>query len=368
MVTFKHWNKNLLKCENLQKVILDNIPHIAWLKDKDSRYVAANEAFAIECGVKAEDIVGKTDLDLWPLELAEKYRADDKEVMESGRRMCFEEPISNKEGRIKWFEMIKSLVYNEKGEITGIVGIASDIGEHKQVKEKMQAYQEKLRLLAIELSVTQEKERRHIAEEIHDFLGQTLSLCKLKLEQLRKSVSSENHSETICGVLEHMNKVIQYSRTLTIELSPLILYEVGLKATLEWLTEHFSKEYNIVCTFHDDGKGDKFLKSMSEQTRIILFHAVREVLVNIVKHAQASNASVTLQRESNVLKIIIEDDGVGYDPSMVGNECFGIFSTRERLATLNGALCIDRKTDKGTVVSLVLPCKRDRESNPTEQK
>ena len=126
----------LLKSEFQRRAILDNIPDIAWLKDKESRFVAVNEPFGKACGFVPEDLVGKTDLDIWPRELAERYRADDKEVMDSGKRKRVEEPLADKEGKIKWIETIKTPVYNEKGEVIGTTGIARDITERKQIERQ----------------------------------------------------------------------------------------------------------------------------------------------------------------------------------------------------------------------------------------
>lgn len=101
----------LQKIHRQQKAILDNIPDIAWLKDKESRFIAVNESFGKVCGVKSEDLVGKTDLDIWPRDLAERYRADDKEVMQSGKRKQVEEPLADKEGKMQWIETIKTPIY-----------------------------------------------------------------------------------------------------------------------------------------------------------------------------------------------------------------------------------------------------------------
>ena len=108
-----------------QKAILDNIPDIAWLKDKEGRFIAVNEPFGKSCGYKPEEIVGKTDLDIWPRDLVEIYQADDREVIESGKRKIVEEPLADKEGGIQYMEAIKTPIYNDKGEIIGTAGTRS---------------------------------------------------------------------------------------------------------------------------------------------------------------------------------------------------------------------------------------------------
>ncbi|MBA4396441.1 MAG: hypothetical protein C0394_03540 [Syntrophus sp. (in: bacteria)] len=119
------------------KAILDNIPDIAWLKDKESRFIAVNEPFGKSCGFKPEDLVGKTDFDIWSRDLAERYRADDKEVMESGKRKQVEEPLTDSEGKSLWIETTKTPIYNEQENFVGTAGIARDITERKRTEEEL---------------------------------------------------------------------------------------------------------------------------------------------------------------------------------------------------------------------------------------
>lgn len=158
----------LRKTELQQKAILNNIPDIAWLKDKDSRYIAVNDAFGRTCGVSPKDIAGKTDLDIWPAKLAQKYREDDKEVMESGRRKCVEEPLADKEGKILWIETIKTPIYNDKGEVIGTTGIARDMTERKKYEERLREARSELgirvKVRTAELTRANEELRKEVNE------------------------------------------------------------------------------------------------------------------------------------------------------------------------------------------------------------
>jgi PAS domain S-box-containing protein/putative nucleotidyltransferase with HDIG domain len=121
----------LRESQRHQKAILDNIPDLVWLKDQDSRFIAVNEPFGRSCGFKPEDLVGKTDLDIWPRELAEKYIADDQEVMESGKGKKVEEPLIDSGYEAIWIETTKTPIYDDQGKVIGTAGIARDITEHK---------------------------------------------------------------------------------------------------------------------------------------------------------------------------------------------------------------------------------------------
>jgi len=119
-----------------QMALLNSIPDIAWLKDNESRFIAVNEPFGRACGYSPEELVGKTDLDIWPKELADSYRADDRDVMESRQMKRVEEPLEDREGKQKWIETIKVPILGDGGEVIGTVGIARDITIRKE-KEKL---------------------------------------------------------------------------------------------------------------------------------------------------------------------------------------------------------------------------------------
>ena len=134
-----------------QRALLDNQPHLAWLKDVDGRFLAVNKVFADACGQSSPDaLVGKTDLDVWPRELAEAYRADDAAVMAAGQQKAVEEPIAGVDGT-RWFETYKSPVYAPDGSIVGTTGVARDVTERKLAEQKALRAEEERRKL--ELSV-----------------------------------------------------------------------------------------------------------------------------------------------------------------------------------------------------------------------
>jgi len=127
----------LKKSEGQQKALLNNIPDIAWLKDKESRIIAVNEAYGLACGVKPDHLVGQTDLDIWPEPFAWKYQDDDFEVMRSGKRKVVEEPMVDQEGRTLWVETIKTPIYNDQGILLGTTGIARDVTARKEAEEAL---------------------------------------------------------------------------------------------------------------------------------------------------------------------------------------------------------------------------------------
>lgn len=140
------------------------------------------------------------------------------------------------------------------------------------------------------------------------------------------------------------------------ELSPPVLYDLGLEEAIEWLAEHFVKEYGLKIQVNRDEQ----LKPLKTEGNIILFQAVKELLFNIVKHAQATTAIIYIQRACNDLRIIVEDDGIGFEINLIDHKQhklkgFGLFSIYERLEYFGGSMIIDSNKTQGTKITLLMP-------------
>lgn len=163
----------LMKLRNTelqQKAILNNIPDMAWLKDIDSKFIVVNDAFAKACGFKTDEIVGKSDLDLWPRDLAENYRSDDREVMKSRKRKCIEERLVNKEGGEIWIETVKTPVFDDQGKVIGTTGIARNISQRKKEEERQRDIRSELeirvKVRTAELTSLNENLRKEIKDRV----------------------------------------------------------------------------------------------------------------------------------------------------------------------------------------------------------
>jgi PAS domain S-box-containing protein len=237
----------------------------------------------------------------------------------------------------------------------GAVIISQDITERKWAEERILTYQGQLRSLMTELSLIEERERRHIATELHDNISQTLAITKIKLGMAQGLTSSTDWVGSLNEIGELIDQAIQYTRSLTFELSPPILYELGLEAGIEWLTEQIQEKHGIQIGFEDDQQP----KPMSEEIRLTLFKTTRELLINIVKHAQASKAKVSIWREDISIRIRVEDDGVGFSTSegkqLRKTTGFGLFNIRERVKYLGGDMVIESEPGRGSRVTLSAP-------------
>ena len=259
----------------------------------------------------------------------------------------------------RWIAWKNFPIRDEQGTITEFQCVGHDITMLKMTEEKMLAYQKRLRFLTAEMSILEERQRRSIAQAIHDNVGQSLANCNYLLESLKISRSRKGLIPKILQVQSLISHIIKETRTLTFELSPPILYELGLGKAIRRLSEQILNEHNIQVYFEDDNLSD----NLSGDMRGFLFQATRELLVNIVKHANAHKVSVSIRHKDAETQVRVKDDGTGFemketlaDPEKYS--CFGLFSISERIHYLGGSVDISAKPGHGTEITLCLPTNR----------
>ncbi len=268
--------------------------------------------------------------------------------------------ISNRKGKKFYLECLGTLVKGADGS-RALVVVARDCTERKITEQRLLDYQSQLKSLASQLSVTEERERRRLASELHDHIGQSLIISKIKLDAVRHSGTSNEIPEVLDEVTMYLGRVIQDVRTLTFDLSSPILYELGFEAAVsEWLSDHIQNKYDIETEFEDDEKN----KPLDNDIRALMFRNVRELLINVVKHAEAKRVKVTTNKVGNHIEVSVEDNGVGFDPGKVISMAtrkskFGLFSIRERLEKLGGNIEIKSIPGKGSKITMTAPLKLD---------
>lgn len=223
----------------------------------------------------------------------------------------------------------------------------------KKRGETIGAYQSKLRSLASQLITVEERERHRIASYLHDEIGQTLSLCKIKLGELQDKHSPQD----IRTVRELIGETLHNIQLLTVELNPPVLHGLSFEDALQWLCERMHERYRIPIVFEHNNT----VWSIEEDVRVTIFHAVRELLTNVGKHAHATLALVQLRKQDSSIVVTIYDNGTGFSPShpspSSGRGSFGLFSIRERLSHLGGTLMIESSSGKGSTITVTAPAK-----------
>jgi len=232
---------------------------------------------------------------------------------------------------------------------------ASERRKRRIAEDQVHRYEGRLRSMASELSLAEERQRRILATDLHDGIGQYLVLAQIKLGGLQKLADSTPMSAQLAEVRDLIDQAIRDARTLTTQLSPPILYDLGLEAGLKWLCEQIQGQQDLHVRFH----GESGSMPIDTDLRVVLFQSVRELLRNVMRHAQARTADVTMRTGNGSLLVIVEDDGAGFDPATIDAHLykagsFGLFSVRERLKSLGGELTIESQPGKGTRVMLAV--------------
>ncbi len=248
------------------------------------------------------------------------------------------------------------------GAVTGFIEIIEDITERKKAKEKLLDYQAQLKSLASQLTLTEERERYHLATELHSRIGQSLAISKLKIDILRTSGLAESAAKDLKEVSDLLDKTISETRKLTFDLSSPILHELGFEsAVAAWLNEEIEQKYSIAVELEKDKKP----KPLGNDTKTLLFRDVRELLINVVKHSRATKVKVLIRRIGDRIRVCVEDNGIGFNPAEVAAKSareggFGLFNIRQGLEQSGGLLEIESAPGCGCKITMLAPLKKEK--------
>lgn len=306
-----------------------------------------------------------------------------------------ENRISSPDGDLYWHLWINVAFFDEEGHIVEYQGVGRDITERKQaevflvnakeilerevqertalltdtnkmliqeveererIEKYLIEYQNKLENLSFEISNAAEKERSRIAGELHDQVGQRLILAKLKTDMLASKLSSPDHLQAIEDILGLNEQTLNDVRSLTFQMRPPILSSAGLVAAIKWLGEELENQYGLSVEVATDASAD----NLSYLIKSTLFQVVRELLLNVAKHARTNRAAVFITIEEGTVTIRISDEGVGFDPARTMEKHhlsggFGLYNNSRRIEYLGGKLIIDSAPGKGCLATIVVP-------------
>ncbi len=232
-----------------------------------------------------------------------------------------------------------------------------EVEQNREARLQIEDNQSRLRRLATELSLAEARERREIAVALHDDIIQEFAFIKLRIAQFRGDAVFYGFERSLEEILSLLERAIRQTRRLTFDLSPPVLYDLGLAAALEWLAERYLQRHNLRVAL------DLRLDSpdrLPEALRVTAYKCVQELLTNVVKYAQVSMARLRLERDGSSLSLEVADDGTGFDVDRLGwaagtQHGFGLFSIRERLRSFGGEMTVLSSPGAGTTVRLILP-------------
>jgi signal transduction histidine kinase len=230
-----------------------------------------------------------------------------------------------------------------------VCGISTDITAAKRAEYD-------LRALAAELSAAEDQERRKFARDLHDSIGQTMSALKMDLERGAKEGAGV---DAIRRALETVDNLIGQVRTMTFDLYPAMLDDLGLVPTLYTYAEQFSRRTKISSSVTEIGAR----RPLPMAATNYLFRAIRELLNNVAKHATAKEILIAIHWRQDAVRIAVADDGSGFDPQIALiprlRRGLGLADIRERLRVMGGALMIESSPGSGSHVVLDVPIKEE---------
>lgn len=404
--------------------IFENIPGLYLIvKPETYEIVAASDAYLSATMTERTDIMGKTLFEVFPADPEEPQAEGVRRLRNSLNTVKAEHhedtmpvtryPIPRPESEgggfeERWWNPINSPVFNSAGEIDYIIHRVEDVtpiirqlqtegdetdllqqldasdshltadillrGQdlqkakeqaYKKLRERtteLQSYQDQLRSLASQLNHAEEQERHRLAAELHDNLGQLLTVCKMKVDSLRKANLPDTVTE-ISDLKGLIHNALMYTRELISELKPPpVLDKEDIGKILSWVAKKMEK-HGLKVTIKDDGEP----KPLNEEIRTTLYQCVRELLFNVVKHADVNEATMVLASSKKRVRVTIEDQGKGFDmdgkPAPTDEGGFGLFNILERMDLLGGRLEIFSVPGKGTKATLCAPLKKKEKSD-----
>lgn len=234
--------------------------------------------------------------------------------------------------------------------------LRAEISERGRNERQIRRYQARLKLLALQLAMFEEQERREIAADLHDHIGQNLMMIKLKISQLKASALDAGTAGSLEEIGGLLDQTVNYTRDLTFEVMPPVLYELGLAPAVEWLADYFREKHGLEVSV----RGGQLPSGMDRKLLFVLYMAVRELLFNVVKHASATMAQVTLASQGQAVRITVEDDGRGFDTASAERRAsatrgYGLFGTREKLHYFSGSLEVVSSEGRGARILIEVP-------------
>ena len=226
-----------------------------------------------------------------------------------------------------------------------------DITERRKAEELARQYQEQLRRLNSEMMLSEERQRRQLASELHDGLAQDLVAALQAVRRYCAGVPSSAGSDELGLAESLLRHAVRQIQTTVFSLSPIVLYELGLPAALETLCRHVERLHQLPCQCRTVGE----TVPLAGDLEVLVFQVARELLTNAGRHASAGQATIMLEYRPDAVRLTVEDDGAGFNPNAMSSADgthFGLLSIRERVRFAGGQFDIDSTPGQGTRVSV----------------
>jgi PAS domain S-box-containing protein len=318
--------------------------------------VSANEAIASMVGGTVEQLLKQNFHHLKSWKMSRMLEAA-KEVLATGAEKTMDVNVVSTFGKEVWFAC-RFVPFQFEDE-THLLALFTDISKRKRVEEELRKSEQQLRNLTAYVQKVAEIERTNIAREIHDELGQALTVLKIDLSWLKKKLPNGQNPmlEKTNTMLKITDRTIETMKRISSNLRPGILDDLGLAAAIEWQAEEFQKQTGINCKVAVDAKDI----TLDRDRNTAIFRIFQETLTNVARHAKATKVSVSLKEKDEQIKLTVKDNGRGITEEEITHpKSYGLIGITERAKILNGHSIIEGVRGKGTTVTVTIPIHEKR--------
>lgn len=337
--------------KELSDKLIDSLPGVFYWFDESGKFLRWNLQFEIVTGYSAEEIAAMHPTDFFEGAGRKQIKEAIKKVFSEGTSDAEADFISKDGTKIPYcFKAIRIYIENKPC----LLGTGIDISDRKKAERELNESYKAIRKLTGYLQNVREQERTHIAREIHDELGQQLTVLKMDVSWLNKKITTTDDAikQKMKSLLAMLDGTVKTVRRISSELRPSILDDLGLTSAIEWHLSEFEKRSGIKTRFVNSG----IELDPGDAVKTALFRIFQESLTNVARHSNAKNVMVSLTQAENSYILSIADDGKGFDKQKnLDKRTLGILGMRERTAMVDGTYEITGTPGKGTVVTVKIP-------------
>lgn len=346
------------------EALLNAIPAAVYFKDTELRYTSMNPFCAELMHKPIAEMLGKTAVDLFPREIAENLQLADRVLLQSGEAVTgLEQQLVDARGDPFWVSMSKTPCFGPNGKVTGLVGTIMDITPIRQARQRAHELLQENRRLTRRLFDVQEKERRHLARELHDELGQWLTAIQAEAQAmytmncLKEKPPCRESAQAIVNSAALLHQVV---RRILRRLRPTLLEQLGLADSLRELISQWQGSHpGINCDITLDGA----LDDLDKRLEITLYRVVQEGLNNISTHSDASRVSIAVHRTPEAVMLSLQDNGMGMSDIPSFRQGMGLLGMRERVIAAEGKFTLRSTPGQGLCIDIMLPLTQPEDHN-----
>ncbi len=346
------------------RTLAEHSPEMIVRYDRDCRRIYINPAYERQTGIPLETAWDKTPGEVGKAQMSsDAYMARLKRVMDSGEPDHILLEWHKPDGSLVSHKMHAVAEYDEKGQVIGALVMGHNITELKATERRLEESRAQLRALTAKREEAREEERKRIAREIHDELGQLLNVLRLNVSTLdfRFGDANADLRDKTHKMVSTIDRAILMVRNLATRLRPAVLSS-GIVHALDWLVQEYAESTGITCTLNlpvDD-------IPLDEDRAMVVFRIVQESLTNVLRHSGADHVDITLRSAAGICEVEVRDNGKGFDSGNIGRaNSFGIVGMQERALILKGTLDVANAKEGGAVLTLRIPVEEGDEVSET---